>query len=71
MNQLPSTSFYNDRADFEREYLLGFLTKFKGNVRATADFVGMERRVLYNKLAKLGLSRDKETGKWIQEKRAS
>lgn len=57
-------SFYRDRAEFEREYFLHFLTKLRGNVRAVADHVGMERRVLYTKLSKLGLVRDKESGKW-------
>lgn len=43
------------REIFEREYLVGQVTRFGGNISRTAEFVGMERSALHRKLKSLGV----------------
>jgi two-component system nitrogen regulation response regulator NtrX len=43
------------REVFEREYLLGQINRFGGNISKTAGFVGMERSALHRKLKSLGV----------------
>lgn len=40
---------------FERDYLIGQIARFGGNVSRTAQFVGMERSALHRKLKLLGV----------------
>ncbi len=46
------------REAFEREYLAAQVTRFRGNVSRTAEFVGMERSALHRKLKALGVGGD-------------
>jgi len=43
------------REIFERDYLVAQLTRFKGNISKTAQFVGMERSALHRKLRSLNI----------------
>ncbi len=43
------------RENFEKNYLVSQLKKFKGNISKTADFIGMERSALHRKLKSLGI----------------
>ena len=43
------------RENFEKNYLLSQLKKYKGNISKTAEFVGMERSALHRKLKTLGI----------------
>lgn len=45
------------REVFEKNYLLGQLNRFSGNISQTAQFVGMERSALHRKLRSLNLTR--------------
>jgi len=47
--------FREARAIFEREYLAKRLAEFQGNVKKTAEAIGIERRHLYRKIKSLGL----------------
>ncbi len=49
------------REIFEREYLLGQVERFSGNISKTAEFVGMERSALHRKLKTLGVQPDEGT----------
>ena len=44
------------REMFERHYLETQISRFKGNVSKTAEFVGMERSALHRKLKSLDIS---------------
>ncbi|RMD89069.1 MAG: sigma-54-dependent Fis family transcriptional regulator [Alphaproteobacteria bacterium] len=44
------------REAFEREYLIGQINRFGGNISRTAAFVGMERSALHRKLKSLGVA---------------
>ncbi len=46
------------REVFEREYLLGQVARFGGNISRTANFVGMERSALHRKLKNLGVQNE-------------
>lgn len=46
------------REIFEREYLLGQVMRFGGNISRTAAFVGMERSALHRKLKSLGVANE-------------
>ncbi|MCW9033920.1 MAG: sigma-54 dependent transcriptional regulator [Alphaproteobacteria bacterium] len=46
------------REIFEREYLIGQVERFGGNISKTAEFVGMERSALHRKLKSLGVNSD-------------
>jgi len=43
------------RENFEKNYLISQLKKYKGNISKTAEFVGMERSALHRKLKSLGI----------------
>ncbi len=43
------------RENFEKDYLISQLKKYKGNISKTAEFVGMERSALHRKLKSLGI----------------
>lgn len=43
------------REQFEKDYLLQQINKFKGNISRTAKFIGMERSALHRKLKSLGI----------------
>ena len=43
------------RENFEKNYLMSQLKKYKGNISKTAEFVGMERSALHRKLKTLGI----------------
>ena len=43
------------RENFEKNYLLSQLKKYRGNISKTAEFVGMERSALHRKLKSLGI----------------
>jgi len=43
------------RENFEKNYLVSQLKKYKGNISKTAEFVGMERSALHRKLKTLGI----------------
>ncbi len=44
------------RESFEKDYLTRQITRFKGNVSQTAEFIGMERSALHRKLKSLDIS---------------
>lgn len=46
------------REAFERDYLFAQVSRFKGNVSKTAQFVGMERSALHRKLKLLNINTD-------------
>jgi two-component system nitrogen regulation response regulator NtrX len=47
---------YTARDAWEREYILGALAAFDGNISRTADMLGVERSNLYRKMRSLGLA---------------
>jgi two-component system, NtrC family, nitrogen regulation response regulator NtrX len=54
---------YTARDAWEREYILGALAQFDGNISRTADTLGVERSNLYRKMRTLGIApgkRDEE-----------
>jgi DNA-binding NtrC family response regulator len=51
--QLMGMPLREARAVFEREYLRAQISRFGGNIRRTAEFVGMERSALHRKLTAL------------------
>jgi two-component system nitrogen regulation response regulator NtrX len=56
---------YSARDSWEREYILGALAVFDGNISRTADTLGIERSNLYRKMRSLGISlgrREEEAG---------
>jgi two-component system nitrogen regulation response regulator NtrX len=56
---------YSARDSWEREYILGALAVFDGNISRTADTLGIERSNLYRKMRGLGISlgrREEEAG---------
>lgn len=61
--ELMSLPLREAREIFEREYLLGQVARFGGNISRTAAFVGMERSALHRKLKTLGLNNDDKGGK--------
>jgi two-component system nitrogen regulation response regulator NtrX len=46
---------YEARDGWEREYILGALSAFEGNISRTADALGVERSNLYRKMRGLGI----------------
>ena len=48
------------REIFERDYLIAQLTRFKGNISKTAQFVGMERSALHRKLRSLYIENQRD-----------
>jgi two-component system nitrogen regulation response regulator NtrX len=55
---------YVARDSWEREYILGALAVFEGNISRTADSLGVERSNLYRKMRSLGIvpgKREEET----------
>ena len=54
--EIMAKSLREAREIFERQYLLGQLARFGGNVSRTAAFIGMERSALHRKLKLLGIS---------------
>jgi len=57
--EIMSLPLREAREIFEREYLLGQIERFGGNVTKTANFVGMERSALHRKLKLLGVGPDR------------
>ena len=53
--QLVTLPLREARELFEREYLLTQIQRFGGNIKRTANFVGMERSALHRKLKSLGV----------------
>ncbi|MDH5748557.1 MAG: sigma-54 dependent transcriptional regulator [Rhodospirillales bacterium] len=51
------------REIFEKEYLLGQVDRFGGNISRTASFIGMERSALHRKLKSLGVQKDDKPSK--------
>jgi two-component system nitrogen regulation response regulator NtrX len=47
---------YSARDAWEREYILGALAHFDGNISRTADTLGVERSNLYRKMRSLGIA---------------
>ena len=47
---------YTARDAWEREYILGALAVFEGNISRTADTLGIERSNLYRKMRNLGIA---------------
>lgn len=63
--QAPLQQFLNKplreaREIFERDYLISQLTRFKGNISKTAQFVGMERSALHRKLRSLYIENQRD-----------
>ncbi|MCP5373533.1 MAG: sigma-54-dependent Fis family transcriptional regulator [Hyphomicrobiales bacterium] len=56
--ELMSLPLREAREIFERQYLLGQVARFGGNISRTASFVGMERSALHRKLKSLGVNSD-------------
>ena len=52
---------------FEREYLLGQINRFGGNISRTAAFVGMERSALHRKLKSLNIVTTSKGGSRVAE----
>ena len=48
------------REIFEKDYLISQLTRFKGNISKTAQFVGMERSALHRKLRSLDIENQRD-----------
>jgi two-component system nitrogen regulation response regulator NtrX len=51
---------YEARDAWEREYILGALSAFEGNISRTADALGVERSNLYRKMRGLGIPSGKK-----------
>ena len=51
---------YSARETWEREYILGALAAFEGNISRTADTLGVERSNLYRKMRSLGIAGGKK-----------
>ncbi len=51
------------REQFERDYLMAQVNRFKGNISKTAQFVGMERSALHRKLKSLNINSDQTKDK--------
>jgi len=51
---------YEARDGWEREYILGALSAFEGNISRTADALGVERSNLYRKMRGLGIPSGKK-----------
>ena len=51
---------YEARDAWEREYIMGALTAFEGNISRAADALGVERSNLYRKMRSLGLGKKDE-----------
>lgn len=52
---------YRDaRADFDKQYFVRLLEETAGNVQSAAEIAGLHRSTLYEKLARLGLTPDRE-----------
>jgi two-component system nitrogen regulation response regulator NtrX len=51
---------YEARDAWEREYILGALASFDGNISRTADMLGVERSNLYRKMRGLGITPRRE-----------
>src|SRR4029078_2249441 len=47
---------YEARDTWERDYILGALSAFDGNISRTADVLGVERSNLYRKMRSLGIA---------------
>jgi two-component system nitrogen regulation response regulator NtrX len=50
------------REEWEREYILGALSAFEGNITRAADALGIERSNFYRKMRGLGIGRKDEDG---------
>ena len=48
-------SFREARAQFEKEYILGKITEFDGNISKTAESIGLERSYLHRKIKSFGM----------------
>ena len=57
-NEVMGLPLREAREVFEREYLLGQVARFGGNISRTANFVGMERSALHRKLKNLGVQNE-------------
>ena len=51
----PKSTLKEARDEFEKQYILGRLREFAGNVSRTADALGVERSNLYRKLHAYGI----------------
>jgi two-component system nitrogen regulation response regulator NtrX len=51
---------YEARDAWERDYILGALASFEGNISRTADMLGVERSNLYRKMRGLGITPRRE-----------
>ena len=56
----PVRPLYEARDAWEREYILGALASFDGNISRTADMLGVERSNLYRKMRGLGITPRRE-----------
>jgi two-component system, NtrC family, nitrogen regulation response regulator NtrX len=53
-------SFREARSQFEKEYILGKINEYEGNISKTAESIGLERSYLHRKIKSFGMDVDKE-----------
>ena len=64
-----SAPLFEARDAWERDYILGALAAFDGNISRTADALGLERSNLYRKMRGLGI-RVREEGRRRRRRRS-